>query len=129
MTIVTIASSSETMTTMKTMIRNKEMTTIVTRVSSSGTMMTVKTMISDKGIITILPAVSSSKTLMTMIINREVMTIVTIASTPETTATMQRTTSYQIVDMRESRLSVLSFLEYVLSFPYISYRYAFRVRQ
>ena len=66
MTIVAIASSSETTMTKKTMTSNKEMMTIMTTARRSETMMTIKTMISNKEMLTIL---GSSETIMTTIIN------------------------------------------------------------
>ena len=53
MTIVAIASSSETTMTKKTMISSKKMMTIVTIVSSSKTMMVIRTMIINKEMLTV----------------------------------------------------------------------------
>ena len=71
MTIVTIASSSETTMTTETMISSKEMMTIVTIVSSSKTMRTTVTM------------VSSCDIMMTTIRNEKIITIVTVFSSRE----------------------------------------------
>ena len=83
MTIVAIASSSETGITKKTMISNKEMMTIVTIVSSSKTMMAIRTMIINKEMLTTVRMVSSCDIMMTTIRNEKIITVVTVASNKE----------------------------------------------
>ena len=83
MTIVTIASSSETTMAKMTMISSKEMMTIVTIVNSSKTMMTTWTMISNKEMLTTVTMVSSCDIMMTTIRNEKIVTIVTVFSSRE----------------------------------------------
>ena len=80
MTIVTIASSSETTMTKKTMISSNEMMTIVTIVNSSKTMMTIRTMISNMEMLTTVTMVRSCDIMMTTIKNEKIITIVTVFS-------------------------------------------------
>ena len=83
MTIVTIASSSETTMTAEKMISGEEMMTTVTIVSSSETMTTIKTMISNKEMLTTVTMVSSCDIMMTTIRYEKIITIVTVFSSRE----------------------------------------------
>ena len=82
MTIVAIASSSETTMTKKTMISNKEIMKIVTIVSSSKTRMVIRTMITNKEMLTSVTFVHSSE-LRLRRRNETIITIVTVASNKE----------------------------------------------
>ena len=83
MTIVTIASSSETSMTTETILSSKEMMSIVTVVSSSKTMVTIRTMISNKEMLTTVTMVSSCDIMMTTIRNEKIITIASVFSSRE----------------------------------------------
>ena len=84
MAIATAVNSSETTTSLETVIIDKEMMTIVTIiVRSSETMMTMNTLISSKEMMTIVSRSETMMTMKTIISCKKIMTIVTIISSNE----------------------------------------------